>query len=137
MSGTDDQASVERKTDPADAGAASSALPVLRSCYADHKAVRRVLPLFVNDLPTQVASMKTQLGEGNLPAVRRLVHGLRGSGGGYGFPDITRVATTAETTIDLGADLEGIHRAVEELIELVRRVEGYDRSHEVPGTPGE
>ena len=118
-------------TIPKPQGSASPGGPErLRSCYANHKAVSRVLPMYVDDLPMQVAQITSRLIDGDVVALRRLVHGLRGSGGGYGFPEITRLASIAEGVIDAGSDRAAVKIAVTDLIDTLRRVEGYDVSKE-------
>jgi HPt (histidine-containing phosphotransfer) domain-containing protein len=103
---------------------------VVRSALANHKTIGRLLPLFIGDLPGQVASVFALIAEGDLIAARRIVHGLKGCGGGYGFPDITRLATQAEILFDQGADRIRVQGALEELAVYLRRIEGYEPSRE-------
>lgn len=110
--------------------AEAASAETIRSALAGHKTIGRVLPFFVNDLPAQVASLSTLLTEGKLDAARRIVHGLKGCGGGYGFPDITRLATEAERLFDEKAELAVVLAAVGKLSALIRRVEGYEPSRE-------
>jgi len=102
----------------------------VRSQFLHKPAVCRVLPEFVEGLPIQVAQIQHFLNQHDMDSLRRLVHQLRGSGGAYGFPDITQLATAAETSIDQQNSLDAISARVEELVNLVRRVEGYEPSKE-------
>ena len=104
-------------------------LPI-RTQFLDKPVVCRVLPEFIAGLPEQVAQINNSLEQRDLVSLRRMVHQLRGSGGAYGFPDITLLATAAELSIDKKDSLDGICTRVEELVNLVRRVEGYERNKE-------
>jgi len=55
---------------------------------------------------------------------------LKGAGGGYGFSTISDRAGQAEKLIREQAQFDSIRAQVEELIELVRSVDGYDRRKE-------
>jgi HPt (histidine-containing phosphotransfer) domain-containing protein len=71
------------------------------------------------------------LDEKNLEELRRAVHQMKGAGGGYGFGQITTYAAKAEQKVKDGAPLEAIAGQVEELVQLVRRVRGYEAKNEV------
>ncbi len=70
------------------------------------------------------------LDERNLDELRRAVHQMKGAGGGYGFGQITTFAAKAEQAVKDGSPLEKIAGQVEELVQLVRRVQGYDAKSE-------
>jgi hypothetical protein len=55
---------------------------------------------------------------------------MKGFGGGYGFPDITRIAATAEASIDARSEFEKVEATVNELCTLIRQVEGYEPASE-------
>ncbi|HEV8357860.1 MAG TPA: Hpt domain-containing protein [Gemmatimonadales bacterium] len=81
----------------------------------------RLMAQYREHLPTAVASLEEGLelyrrapGEG-AAVVRRLAHQLAGSGGSYGFPEITARAREAEH-----APEPGLRRATERLIALLR-----------------
>jgi PAS domain S-box-containing protein len=117
---------------------AAPAKGIVRSQLLDKPAVARVLPEYIAGLPEQVAEIRSALEHHDLDSVRRFVHQLRGSGGAYGFPDITRLASDAETAIDQKAAIDTIVAQVQGLIELISRVEGYQDSiplHPDPAAP--
>jgi hypothetical protein len=73
-----------------------------------------------------------------------MVHQLKGVGTGYGFPRITETAAKTEAMIkaisqDAGAptagapSLDSIRTGVEELVAIIRRIDGYDASKEQNG----
>ncbi|HEY7120875.1 MAG TPA: ATP-binding protein [Tepidisphaeraceae bacterium] len=120
-------------TKPSEAAAPASATDaggdagttVIRSQYADDPAMTGLVADFVAALPERVLQMEALVREPELKQLRQAIHQLKGAGGGYGYPDITRLAADAERAIDAGAALHAVGREVDELIELIRRVEGY------------
>jgi HPt (histidine-containing phosphotransfer) domain-containing protein len=80
---------------------------------------------FVRDLPNQVNRIAELLRREHLEDLRRVVHQLKGAGGGYGFAPITAEAARTEQIIRTGQDLAEIQTAVTSLLELLRRVEGF------------
>ena len=102
----------------------------LSSIYADNAAVCRVLPAYIADLPKHVSELFKLLSNKQFNDLRRAIHQMKGSGGGYGFPDITRLAASAEAALDANADWPAVETAVRELCELVQSVEGYDPAGE-------
>ncbi len=112
---------------------APAANDVVCSSYANMPELRQILGEFIDELPERVAKMKEQLGQNDLPSLRRAVHQLRGAGGGYGFDLITELASRAEETIDEGKAIEEIATRVDDLIALIRRVQGYKPEGEQRG----
>jgi HPt (histidine-containing phosphotransfer) domain-containing protein len=92
--------------------------------------MREVIEEFVGRLPGQVFTIRRLLEENNLDELRRQVHQMKGAGGGYGFNDITTLAAKAEMAVKEGGTLERIATEVESLVQLVRRVQGYDAANE-------
>jgi PAS domain S-box-containing protein len=86
--------------------------------------LRQFLPMFVAQLPGQVGQMQAALADGDLDLLGEVVHQLKGSGGMYGYPDITAAATGVERRMDAMESLEAIEAEVRSLIELVRQVDG-------------
>jgi HPt (histidine-containing phosphotransfer) domain-containing protein len=85
-----------------------------------------VLPEYIAGLSDQVEQIRNALAQHDLDVLRRLVHQLRGSGGAYGFPDVTRLATIAESAINEKTALEEVSQRVGDLVEFVARVEGFN-----------
>jgi HPt (histidine-containing phosphotransfer) domain-containing protein len=116
---------------PVPATAAANSGDSIASDYANDPDMREVIEEFVARLPVQVAGIKRMLDEKNLDELRRAVHQMKGAGGGYGFGQITTLAAKAEQKVKEGAPLEAIAGQVDELVQLVRRVRGYDAKSEV------
>jgi PAS domain S-box-containing protein len=102
----------------------------VRSSLAGHSKMKKILAEFVEGLPAQVASLIELLERRDLASLRRVTHKLRGAGGGYGFDRITALAKAAEQGIQEEKSIEDIAARVDDLVQLIRRVEGYDRGTE-------
>jgi two-component system, sensor histidine kinase len=100
-----------------------------------HEAMRHAAAGFVSRLPTRVSSLLALSAAQDMEELRRLVHQLKGAGAGYGFPAITSAALKAESLIKATAECESVQRAVNELIDLIRGIEGYDPNKETHGKP--
>jgi signal transduction histidine kinase/CheY-like chemotaxis protein len=104
----------------------------IRSEYADDQDMKHVLAEFVAGLPDQVARLGNLLKQGNMEDLRRTVHQLKGSGGGYGFAAITASASRAEEHFKAADPLPIVAAQVRDLIEVIRGVEGYENTRENP-----
>jgi HPt (histidine-containing phosphotransfer) domain-containing protein len=103
---------------------------VVRSQFADDPDMGDVLNEFVSRLPERVTQLGDLLHGRNFEGLRRVVHQLKGAGGGYGFVAITTAAAQTECQLKTNAALEAITQDVQSLIELIRSVEGYDPTRE-------
>jgi HPt (histidine-containing phosphotransfer) domain-containing protein len=99
-----------------------------KSIAAD--AMKRAVEGFVGRLPSRVNDLISLSAANELDKLRTLVHQLKGSGSGYGFPAITKTAAKAEAVIKTSADLDAVRMAVDELVALIRGVRGYDPAKE-------
>lgn len=106
--------------------------PVLRSTGVE-PALQTLMQRFMAELPRYVGEIVRLMSEQDFDSLRRALHGLRGIGGLYGFMPITQLAGRAEDSILLKADADEILVQVRDLVELVRRVEGYDATAETTG----
>lgn len=84
-----------------------------------------VIGQFVSQLSPQVAEMQRCLDEADVARLRVLVHQLKGSGGGYGFAELTHLAAVAEESIKSDLDLQQVKRDIEALLGTIRRIDGY------------
>jgi CheY-like chemotaxis protein/HPt (histidine-containing phosphotransfer) domain-containing protein len=85
---------------------------------------------FVSRLPARVNSLALLAANQDMEELRRLVHQLKGAGAGYGFPNITQCAAKVESIIKATSATEAVQTAVNELIDLIRGIEGYDAGRE-------
>ncbi len=93
---------------------------------------------FVAKLPDRAARLSLLLEERNLNELKRMAHQLKGSGGGYGFPQLTESAGIAEQAAaaaiangsnDAEAALQRVVSTVNDLLATIRSVKGYPNSH--------
>ena len=69
-----------------------------RSAYADHPALKDVVPVFVGRLPAHVQNLRALLAVGNREELRMVAHKLKGAGKSFGFAGITQLAGALEET---------------------------------------
>jgi len=93
-------------------------------------AMQHAVVGFVSRLPQRVHSLIALSANQEMEELRRLIHQLKGAGAGYGFPKITDAAKKAEGLIKATAECQAVQTAVNELIELIRSVDGYDPNKE-------
>ena len=74
--------------------------------------------------------MEALLAVQDLATLAKHVHQLKGSGGLYGFPQVTEAAAEAERRVKEHEPLAAIRQGVAALVQLVRRVEGYQPAKE-------
>ena len=91
---------------------------------------KALLDKFIWRLPERVATMTRLLQEQNLVELERAVHQLKGAGHGYGFTGITEIAARAEHRIRSKAEADTVRAEVDELVRLIRSVQGYDPKRE-------
>jgi HPt (histidine-containing phosphotransfer) domain-containing protein len=77
--------------------------------------------------------MTDLLEHNDLPGLQALSHQLLGTCGGYGFGPVSEPARTVEQSIKAGQTLESVTPKVKSLIEVLRRIDGYDESKETAG----
>ncbi|MEO6436182.1 MAG: Hpt domain-containing protein, partial [Tepidisphaeraceae bacterium] len=97
----------------------------LKSVYADDVDMQPIIAEFIAGLPEQVRQIEDLLTGADLSSLKRHVHQLKGSGGGYGFNAVTETAAVAEKQIMDGAPLDAVASQVNELLTLLRSIEGY------------
>jgi HPt (histidine-containing phosphotransfer) domain-containing protein len=102
----------------------------IRSRFADDPDMNEILGEFLASLPQKVQQFQLLLDQQNLDDLRRALHQLKGAGGGYGFDALSDVAARAEQAVKRADPLTTIGAQVQDLIDLIRRVEGYDRVQE-------
>lgn len=61
--------------------------------------LRDLVELFVQELPKRVAALRAALEQHDYLTMARLSHQLKGSAGGYGFPQITDAAKVLESIV--------------------------------------
>jgi DNA-binding NarL/FixJ family response regulator len=109
----------------------------LPSTFATDPKYGKLLDRFISRLPERVSRMARLARAGDLDGLRHAVHQLKGAGHGYGFAAITELASRAEDAIKAQDPVEKVQSEVQSLIELIRKVEGYDNALETADAPTE
>jgi signal transduction histidine kinase/DNA-binding NarL/FixJ family response regulator len=109
------------------AGAADRSTRI-KSSLAGNPRMMKIIPDFVDGLPGEVQKMVDLLAHNDLAALQLVVHQLLGACGGYGFTPVSEPALRAEESIKTGKALESITGEINSLIEIIRRIDGYDES---------
>jgi len=108
----------------------------LRSSLTVDGDMAKFLSAFIADLPAMVSQLKTLVEEEDREKLQKLVHQIKGTGGIYGFMQLTDAAEHIEEGILATEQLNAVADDVLDLIELIRRIDGYDASHEAPSAAG-
>jgi len=96
----------------------------IRSDLTD-ESLRSFLITYINELPGRVAELHDCLAQRDLAQLATKIHNLKGTGGLYGLMPITEAAAKAEKLLLDNASLDSIQPFIEDLIETIRRVEGF------------
>jgi response regulator RpfG family c-di-GMP phosphodiesterase len=103
----------------------------IRSRFAGDVQMQEVVSRFVSALPGRVRELQKLLKENNRSELRLAVHRLKGAGGGYGFSCISELAAALEIRLEGDTAAAETANAVAELVDLIRRVEGYSLADEL------
>jgi signal transduction histidine kinase/FixJ family two-component response regulator len=93
--------------------------PPLVSTLSGGQDLMRLLGLFVASLPERVTALETSAADGNLEAIAKEAHQLRGTSASYGFMPISVVAAQLEASAKSGL-LDAVRRQVVEVADLCR-----------------
>lgn len=96
----------------------------LRSDLAHDPEMGELLDFFVSELGERIASLQSHLHAQRLGDLRTLAHQLKGAAGGYGYPDLSRIAGALEASLAEGGtepDPTTLKHAVDALVEVCRR----------------
>ncbi|HXG31311.1 MAG TPA: Hpt domain-containing protein [Thermodesulfobacteriota bacterium] len=96
--------------------------------YVDSE-LEDLIPIFLENRHKDVEEIRRLLKEGNLGEIRRLGHSMKGSGGGYGFDEISEIGRNIEEAAKSG-DAERIERLNNQLAEYLSVVEVVVRDEE-------
>ena len=117
--------------EPTQAPEALTAIPVsIKSRFRGNAGMIEVIDQFVAALPQRVSELLRLIESNSLTELRLAVHRLKGAGGSYGFTPISEFSARAEQLLKDELSVDAARSAIQELVELIRRVEGYDRALE-------
>ncbi|HWE05051.1 MAG TPA: response regulator [Tepidisphaeraceae bacterium] len=101
------------------------------------RGMKKIIDEFVEGLSAEITKIQDLLRRDDLPSLKRVAHQLRGTGGGYGFDTITELAGGIEDAIKAADNRESIVKHINSLIDVIRRVEGFDESKTAEPALGE
>jgi HPt (histidine-containing phosphotransfer) domain-containing protein len=93
-----------------------------RPCVRVSDDLRELIPRFLAHRRRELDELRAALACADLETVRRLGHGLKGVGGGYGFDEVTRIGGELERAGREGR-LPAAQALVRELAEYLDTVE--------------
>ncbi len=92
------------------------------STLADDPSLGELVEMFVNELPDRITALETEARGGNWARLGRLAHQLKGAAGNHGFDAILPCAARLERAVQEQCADDQILAALDELLELCRRV---------------
>lgn len=76
--------------------------PIQSAILIDEPDMRDLVVKFVGDLPARSQQINAALTQGNWPKLTDLIHSLKGTGGGFGYPMLTNLAERIESQMIKG-----------------------------------
>ncbi|MCE9619715.1 MAG: Hpt domain-containing protein [Planctomycetes bacterium] len=97
--------------------------PILSDYLADETMVE-IIQIFLEELPQRIAALEKCHAAGNKDEFGKLVHQLKGAGGGYGFSVITVSALALEKSLRASDDAwpAAVKVRFDEFTNILRRV---------------
>ncbi len=102
--------------------AALGGIPAHRICVRVSSELEPLIPRFLANRRTEIASLEQAVESKDVETLRRIGHGLKGVGGGYGFDEITRIGAQIELYAKTGNN-EATRRLVRALKRYLDDVE--------------
>lgn len=90
--------------EPIDQSRPSSGHVPLWSTFHGDMDMRPIVEMFLAEIPARVQTIQSAVQGGDLPRLRRIVHQIKGAGGGYGFPQISEAAQKLENCLDASGE---------------------------------
>ena len=81
-----------------------------------------IIPGYLTNRQKDIADMSAALEGGDFETIRVLGHRMKGSGGGYGFDQITEIGAALEQAAKVGEG-DAIQARIAELVDYLARVE--------------
>ncbi len=92
------------------------------SLFGSDPDLGELVELYVSEMPDRIAAMEHAFVKGDLEALGRAAHQMKGSAGSYGFDALTPYARTVEFAAKNAEPLDAIKNALDELILVCRSV---------------
>ena len=105
---------------------------LLVSDLAGEPDLADLLEEFIGELPARARAIEQACLEGDVDALIRLAHQLKGSAGGYGFPSITEEAANLERIARRRGGQDALIGAVRSLADLCQRAQPRQAASQPP-----
>jgi len=92
------------------------------STFCDDPMLGELVEMYVSEMPERIAALESAFASGDLEALGRAAHQMKGAAGSYGFDTLTPYARTLEFATKEGASIEAIEAALQELVRVCRAV---------------
>jgi HPt (histidine-containing phosphotransfer) domain-containing protein len=86
------------------------------------KDLEDLIPGYIENRHKDIKSIRASLENGDFENIRILGHSMKGSGGGYGFDEITTIGASIEKAAKKN-DIEEIKRWIEKLSQYIESVD--------------
>ena len=96
----------------------------------------KLVAIFVQAMPDQISALETQARSRDWQQLTRTAHQIKGAAGGYGFKVLTPSAARLESAAKGGCQEEEILSALNELLDLCRRLRAGTPPTEDEPSPG-
>jgi HPt (histidine-containing phosphotransfer) domain-containing protein len=84
--------------------------------------IAALVPRFLANRAADVGAMRAALARADFEAIRAAAHAMKGAGGGYGFPEISRLGAALEDGAQQ-SDAMAIRRLIASLEQYLGRIE--------------
>lgn len=95
----------------------------LRSRFCNDPDMAELVTYFVEEIPQRIEALREYCDSGDREGVQRIAHQLKGSSAGFGFDEIGQAAACLETPLKEEASLDDVKAQIDELTDLLRRVQ--------------
>ena len=94
------------------------------SDYLNDQGMAKIINIFLDEIPKRIAALQVFFNEDNRDEFCKMIHQLKGAGGGYGFTIITRTALGIEKKLRIPKKewKEEIQKNFEDFIAILQRV---------------
>lgn len=92
--------------------------------------LEELIPMFLDNRYQDIEMISRLISAGNFSEVQRLGHSMKGSGGGYGFDEITNIGSEMELAAQRGdrAEVERLNNRLAKYLSSVKIVYAEARS---------
>lgn len=90
----------------------------IKSLFADDEVFAEILPAFVQNLPQYIERLRVAICAGDVASAAKVCHDLKGTAGGYGYPQIGSLAQVLEDEVKGGFDIPKASIQLDEIATL-------------------